>query len=656
MKLGVDYYPEQWPEDRWATDAKMMAELGLTYVRLGEFAWSLLEPADGQFDFSWLERAIAILANENLKIIVGTPTATPPPWLTSQTDIVQRNVDGLPWSPGTRRHACANNPDYRRYSQRIVTELLQRIGDHPAVVGWQIDNEFGCHATGRCYCDHCRAAFQRWLQARYGSLDRLNRAWGTVFWSAVYTDWSQIPLPRTAPAQHNPSLQLDFRRFASDSWVEYQRMQIDLVRRWSSNRPITHNYLGSNEDTCEIDYFDLAADLDFVSWDNYPQGSDGPHHVALNHDMMRGFKQKPYWVMEQQPGVVNWHPYNRPVPPNLVRLWTYQGLGHGAEAVIYFRWRAARYGQEQYHAGLLRQDGSPTGSYREAAHFLRDLAAIPAISRRSAKVAILIDYADWWALQIDPHQHDFSYLKVVASIYQDLWAAGISADVIRRTDSIEAYKVVIVPGPNLIDEEQARRWQQFVEQGGRLLVTFRAFVKEQSNIWSDQPLPAGLDTLLGVQIEDYLGLPPDMRGAARNASGGLSFPYWRWAELLRPTTGQPLLFYNQFYWRDQVAATQNEVGQGIAVYVGCWFEHMLPQTIWEELGLDELALPFTLPNDVEAIAIDFADGAEGVLLLNHNAEPKSVHLHRPVVSLLLNLPPTTLITVQPRDVAVLRYQ
>ncbi|MCB0224981.1 MAG: beta-galactosidase, partial [Anaerolineae bacterium] len=184
MKLGVDYYPEQWPEDRWATDAKMMAELGLTYVRLGEFAWSLLEPADGQFDFSWLERAIAILANENLKIIMGTPTATPPPWLTSQTDIVQRNVDGLPWSPGTRRHACANNPDYRRYSQRIVSELLQRIGDHSAVVGWQIDNEFGCHATGRCYCDHCRAAFQRWLQARYGSLDRLNRAWGTVFWSA----------------------------------------------------------------------------------------------------------------------------------------------------------------------------------------------------------------------------------------------------------------------------------------------------------------------------------------------------------------------------------------------------------------------------------------------------------------------------------------
>lgn len=655
MKLGVAYYPEQWPTERWAIDAKMMAKLGLTYVRLGEFAWSLLEPAEGQFDFSLLDEAIPVLAGEGLQIVLGTPTAAPPPWLTSKVDILPRNADGLALVPGTRRHVCANNPDYRHYSKRIVTALAQHFGQHPAIAGWQIDNEFSCHSTGRCYCEHCRLAFQQWLRAKYNTLEQLNQAWGTIFWSSIYTDWSQIPLPRTAPAPHNPSLQLDFRRFASASWVKYQRLQIDILRRYAPNCPITHNYMGSNEDSADIDNFDLAADLNFVSWDNYPQGSIGPHHVAFNHDMMRGFKRKPYWVMEQQPGVVNWHAYNRPVPPNLVRLWSYQGFGHGAEAVVYFRWRAARYGQEQYHTGLLRQDGIPTRAYREVERLARELTRIPTFNPKPAQVALLIDYADWWALQIDPHQQDFSYLQVVLSIYQDLWAAGIAVDVIHRTEEIDSYKVVIVPSPNLIDVDQAQHWQRYVENGGGLMVTFRAFVKEPTNIWTDKPLPAHIDTLLGVRIEEHLGLPPDMRGAARNATGSLSFPYWRWAELLQPTTAQPLLFYNQFYWRDQVAVTEHKVGQGVAVYVGCWFEHMLPQTVWQSLGLDELALPFNLFTEIEGIAIDFADGSEGLLLLNHNAEPKTIHLHRPATNFLLNLPPSQLITIQPRDVVILQF-
>ncbi|MCB0209851.1 MAG: beta-galactosidase [Anaerolineae bacterium] len=655
MKLGVDYYPEQWPRERWATDAKMMAHLGFTYVRIGEFTWSLLEPADSEFDFSLLSKVIELLDGEGLHVILGTPTATPPPWLTSRVDILLRNADGLPLGPGTRRHGCANNPAYRYYSQRIVTEMANHFGSHPAVAAWQIDNEFSCHSTGRCYCDHCRETFQQWLRDKYSTVEALNMAWGTVFWSAIYTDWSQIPLPRTAPAQHNPSLQLDFRRFASDSWVNYQRMQIDIVRRYAPDVPITHNFMNSNEDAAETDNFNLAADLDFASWDNYPQGSIGPHHVAFNHDMVRGFKQKPYWVMEQQPGSVNWHPYNRPVPPNLVRLWTYQGFGHGAAAILYFRWRAARFGQEQYHTGILRQDGSPAQAYREVEQITRERTKIPAFSPKPAQVAILIDYADWWALQIDPHQQDFSYLRVVLSIYQDLWARGVSVDVINRSDNINAYKIVIVPCPHLIDTDQVNHWQHYVENGGRLMVTFRAFVKEPSNIWSDKPLPAHIDALLGVRIEEYMGLPPDMRGAARNATGSLSYPYWRWAELLTPTTSQPILFYNQFYWRDQVAATKNEVGQGVAIYMGCWFEHMLPQTVWEAIGLEEAALPFNLPEDVEGIAIDFENGQEGLLLLNHNSEPKTVHLHRPATALLLNLPPTQLVTLPPREVAILQF-
>src|SRR5262245_41751937 len=214
MKLGVDYYPEQWPEERWPVDARLMATLGLTYVRIGEFAWSLLEPEEGQFDFTWLDRAIATLQGEGLQVVLGTPTAAPPPWLTTRYDIFQRDQHRLVRGPGSRRHACANNADYLRHTRQIVTALAQHFGQHLAVIGWQIDNEFSCHDTARCYCDSCQVAFQQWLQERYQSLEQLNTAWGTCFWSAIYTDWSQIPLPRSSPAQQNPGLQLDFRRFS----------------------------------------------------------------------------------------------------------------------------------------------------------------------------------------------------------------------------------------------------------------------------------------------------------------------------------------------------------------------------------------------------------------------------------------------------------
>jgi beta-galactosidase len=414
--------------------------------------------------------------------------------------------------------------------------------------------------------------------------------------------------------------------------------------------------MGSGEgEADQQDYYDLAAELDFVSWDNYPQGSLGPEHVALNHDMMRGFKRKNYWVMEQQPGVVNWHPYNRPTPPGLVRLWTYQGFGHGAEAVVYFRWRAGRFGQEQHHMGVLRHDGSPTRLYYEAGQVVQELKRLPAFTRRPAQVALLFDYADWWTIQIDPHQQDFSYLKLARDIYRDLWVAGVAVDVIRRGESLDSYKVVIAPSPILINEGEARQWQRFVEKGGRLMMTFRAFMKEASNIWTDQPLPAHLTSLLGMKVEEHLGLPPDMRGAARTEDGKLGFPYWRWAEILTPTAAQPLLFYNQFYWRDRVAATKNEVGDGVAVMVGCWFEHMLPVPVWQALGLDEFAAPFKLPPDVEAIPVEFETSENGWLLLNHNPEPALVHLQQPAAELLLDLPPTRLVTLQPRGVGVVRF-
>lgn len=627
MKLGVDYYPEHWPESRWEQDAQMMAELGLKLVRVGEFAWSLLEPEAGRYDFAWLEKSLDILHKHGLQVLMGTPTPTPPPWLTSQHDLLQRDENRIPLQVGSRRHVCANNPMYQAKSREIVTAVATYFAQHPAIIGWQIDNEFGCHDTTRCYCDHCRTAFQNWLRAKYGTLDNLNQAWGTIFWSAIYTDWTQIPLPWRSSAQQNPSLQLDFRRFSSDSWVSYQKLQADILRQiCPSNHLLTHNFMGIEDGMVEQqDYFALAQDIDVVSWDNYPQGAIDDIHVALNHDMMRGFKGgKPYWVIEQQPGVVNWDVYNRPVWPGQVRAWSYQGFGHGADTMVFFRWRAVRYGQEQYHMGVLKQDGSPTRLYGEAKQMAQELQAVQ-WHKRPSRVALLYHFSDWWAIQIDPHQGDYRYHRLAYDLYKQLWKKGIGVDVLDRgaNNDLSQYDLVLVPSPILIDEAEAQSWQTYVHNGGKLVMTMRAFCKEQGSNWTDQPLPAHLQGLLGVNMEEYLAIPPDMQPQA----GGL--PYHLWAELLRPTTATPLMKYDDQFWAGETAVALQTHQAGQVLTLGCWFENApLPPVAWQALNLNALAVPFTLPEWVECNPIEFADGSEGYQLINHNKE-RAVTLHLP---------------------------
>lgn len=301
--LGVDCYPEQWPEQRWPEDAQLMAEAGFNVVRLAEFAWSKMQPQEGHYDFEWLDRAIALLASHGMRVVLGTPTASPPPWLmTRYPEIFRVREDGVPVTFGNRREYCPNHPVYHDHRRRIVTRMAERYANHPHVIGWQIDNEFG----DRCYCPFCASAFHAWLRRRYQTLDALNGAWGTTFWSHVYGDWAEIPLPLSSAGAPNPGLALDFYHFASDSYVAYQQLQLAILREYCPSHFVTHNFMGFGYD--RIDYFDLARDLDFVSWDNYPrtqwsmQADVDPSQAALAHDTMRGLKRRNFWVMEQQAG------------------------------------------------------------------------------------------------------------------------------------------------------------------------------------------------------------------------------------------------------------------------------------------------------------------------------------------------------------------
>jgi beta-galactosidase len=406
--FGVDYYPEHWPEDRWSEDARLMADAGFNVVRMAEFAWSKLEPADEakpggeRFDFNWLDRAISILYAHGIYTVLGTPTASPPAWLMlSNPELFRVRNDGRRATFGNRREYCQTNPLYHQRSTQIVSAMAEHYASHPAVIGWQIDNEFG----ERCYCPVCQAKFQGWLKVRYHTLDELNARWGTNFWSHTYNQWDEIPVPVTTGGSPNPGLALDFARFTSDSYVAYQQIQVDILRGKCPNHFITHNFMSFGYEG--LNYYDLAKTLDLVAWDNYPVGfwqPDKPDSIspALGHDTMRGLKQQNFWVMEQQAGPSGWEIISPSPRPGELRLWAYQGIAHGADSIVFFRWRTARHGTEQYWHGLLDHNGRPGRRYAEIKRMGGEIQKIGKIIEGAnihAKVAMLHSYDSRFGFQ-----------------------------------------------------------------------------------------------------------------------------------------------------------------------------------------------------------------------------------------------------------------
>ena len=578
MKFGVCYYPEQWPEARWPEDGRLMVAAGLEMVRLAEFAWAKLEPAEGQFDWNWLDRAIAVLSQAGLKIILGTPTAAPPAWVShTYPQILHVDRNGRPRNHSTRRHYCPNNPRYRQLSLNIVSQLAQQYASHPQLIGWQIDNEFGGGKTAHCYCPNCLVAFQNWLQNKYGTLEILNEAWGTVFWSQHYNAWQQIPLPDDRVDKANPSHELDYFRFASDSMVAYQQLQIDCLRaNGIGEQFVTHNLMGLFRD---LNQFDLAAGLDFVTWDNYPTGNPDrwrpqlyppgitepavyaadvgePIITGMAHSLMAGLKQRPFWVMEQQCGHINWGEVNPGIRPGNIRLWTWHALAMGAEAVIFFRWRASLFAQEQYHSGLLDHNGRPAVGYADmlkmntgritiGPHTLPEREGMAQIATQPLKneVAILTDYDDLWAIQLQPHRHDFDYWRLTFVYYQALQRLGLGCDLVSEQADWSAYKLLIVPTAHLMNQARLERFRVYCAAGGQLLLGVRSGFKTASNLVTDLPLPGLLADLVGATVVDWQSLPAGASRQLYSPIPGLAGPAGYWLETLQPHSAQVLADY-----------------------------------------------------------------------------------------------------------------
>lgn len=519
--LGTCYYPEHWPRDIWQDDARRMAQAGLSWVRIGEFAWSRLEPVPGQYDFDWLDDAIAILGDAGLKVVLGTPTATPPRWMLDRhPDMLAVDVEGRPRKFGSRRHYCFSHEGYRVECAAIVARLAERYGRNPHIAAWQTDNEYGCHDTVLSYSAAARDAFRDWLRQRYGTIEALNTAWGNVFWSMEYDDFSQIDLPNLTVTEANPAHWLAFRRFSSDQVASFNRLQVDILRD-HSDAPLLHNYMGRET---RFDHFRLGEDLDIASWDSYPLGfledrvgadadrqrrfarQGDPDFQAFHHDLYRAVGKGRWWVMEQQPGPVNWAPTNPPPLPGMVRLWTWEAFAHGAEAVCYFRWRQAPFAQEQMHAGLLRPDSADAPAMAEVQQIVTELQDAPEVEPSRAPVALIFDYDADFAWTTQPHGDGLSYFDLVFEVYRALRGLGLSIDILPAgAGTFAGYGLILAPGLMHMD---AALKQALADSGAQVVLGPRSGARD-AEMTIPVPLPPAIPGL-DVTVTHVESLRADM--------------------------------------------------------------------------------------------------------------------------------------------------
>ncbi|MGJ0507209.1 MAG: beta-galactosidase [Methylocystis sp.] len=596
-KLAVCYYPEHWPEDRWREDARRMRELGLSFVRIGEFAWSRLEPAEGVYDLDWLQRAIEVLHEAGLGVVLGTPTATPPRWLVGKMpDMLAQDKEGRPRAFGSRRHYCFSHEGYTGECARIVTVLAERFGRHPAVVAWQTDNEYGCHDTVESYSPAARVAFQKWCARKHNDIAALNRAWGNVFWSMELSAFDEIGLPHLTVTEPNPAHVLDFRRFSSDQAIAFNRRQVEIIRRFSPGRAILHNFMGAFD---AFDHYGLSKDLDAAAWDSYPLGFlersrrddafksrymrvGDPDFQAFHHDLYRACGRGRWWVMEQQPGAVNWGAWNPAPAPGAVRLWTHEAFAAGAEVVSYFRWRQAPFAQEQMHEGLLLPNSEPNAACGEIARVMRDLASCGPFPKTSrADVALVFDYESAWAWAIQPQGRDFSYFDLVFDVYRALRRAGASIDVVPpEPDAVKDRRLILAPGLFAPRESFVAALETC---GAVILLGPRAGSKTVDfQIPPDLP-PGPLRRLVDVSVTRVESLRPGAEVAIGDAG-----VFHRWREFLK-LGGAAAAELRAVDGETALARSEN------AFYLAGWPDERLMDAVlrrlFESAGLTGLRLP-----------------------------------------------------------------
>jgi beta-galactosidase len=617
---GGDYNPEQWPEETWAEDVALMRTAGVNLVSVGIFSWALLEPREGEFEFGWLDRLLDLLHENGIRVDLGTPTASPPAWFFRtypDSRVVTR--DGTTLEFGSRGMAAPSSPAYRRAATRIAATLAERYGRHPAVVLWHVHNEYGAPVSDD-YSGHAQRAWGLWLRARYGTLERLNEAWGTRFWGQVYGEWEHVGVPSATPTVANPAMRLDYARFTDAMLRECFTAERDAIRA-HSDVPITTNFMAA---ACpSTDLWAWAREVDVVSNDHYLTAADPRAHVglAMAADLTRSVAGgKPWLLLEHSSSAVNWQPRNVAKRPGEERRNALSHLGRGADGILFFQWRASRSGAEKFHSAMLPHAGPRSRVFREVCELGADLGRLAEVrgSRTRADVALLWDYESHWAqgLEWRPSE-DASHRERTEAFYDRLWRDGLTADFAHPAQDLSGYRLVVAPASYLLTAAAADNLTRYVEAGGTLLVSYFSGVVDEQDRVHDGGYGAPLARALGMRVEEFLPLRDgETLGLVGLASGGAPVPGDVWADDVTLEGADVVATYDGGPKPGGAAVTRHRLGAGTGWYVstrlGVDALSALMARVYDDAGL----APSGLADELEVVQRQGED-AVFTVALNH---------------------------------------
>ncbi len=663
MPYGGDYNPEQWTEDVWEEDMKLLPAAGIDTVTLNVFSWASLQPDETTYDFSTLDRIVDMVTDKKMNICMATATAVHPAWMARKyPDILRVDYEGRKRKFGGRHNSCPNSPTYRKYSVRLASKLAEHFAGQKNIIVWHVSNEY----SGDCYCENCEKAFRGWLQERYGSLSAVNKAWNTAFWGHIFYDWDDIVLPDLR-SEHFcgertmfQGISLDYRRFMSDSILDCYKLERDAIRAVIPDAVITTNLMGFFKG---LDYFKWAKEMDFVSWDNYPSNGDSHTRIAMAHDLMRGIKGgDPFCLMEQTPSVTNWQQYNALKRPGVLRLWSYQAVAHGSDTIMYFQMRRSIGACEKYHGAVIDHVGTGnTRVYREVSelgHELEKIGTQIMETRTSSDIALVMDWDNWWAVEYSAGPScDLKYIEEFYRYYDALRGMNYNVDIISPDMDMSAYKVVIAPVMYMVKTGNDEIIRKYVRDGGIFVTTFFSGYVQENDLVITGGYPGKLRDTLGIWVEEEDALPS---GAANNFTyKGKNYPASLICDLLHLEGAEQIDDggYGEDFYAGMPVITKNSFGEGSAYYVATASNDQFYRTFLSDICADQGISPvMELPDKVEATSRE-RDGEKYIFVMNHNPHACDITIPWNCTDLLTghNLSPGGM-AIEKYDVKILKVE
>jgi beta-galactosidase len=664
IPYGGDYNPDQWPQESWAEDMKLLKQARVNFLTLPVFSWAKLQPSESVYEFGWLDEILDQVADNGIKVCFATPTAAQPAWMSRQyPDVLPVDVQGRKRVHGKRVNFCPNSATYRRFAAAIAQKMASRYKDHPALAMWHVANEYGT----MCYCETCATAFRGWLDNRYGSVERLNERWNLAFWGHTVYSWDDV----TVPSQLNdddtcsPSKSLDYLRFMTDSTIGCFLNECEVIREVSPAVPVTTNISGFIK---KLDQSRIAAHVDVVGWDNYPSPDDDPSTIALKHDIMRGLKNgAPFFMVEQSPNQQNWQPYNVLKRPGEVRRLSYQALGRGSDAVLFFQMKANRGGVEKLHGAFISHAGrADTRTYREMATLGAELEKLGGRftgATTPARVAMLFDWDNWWAIELSSGpSRDLRYFEQINKYYAALYRRNIAVDLVRPTAELSGYDLVVAPVLYMLTNEVADNVETFVSAGGTLLTTFFSGVVDENDLVTVEGMPGRLRPIAGVWAEEIDALPPGKSNtillASPLASAGSgdesSYSCGQLCEIIHSEGAQVMATYGEDFYAGSPCLTRNSHGKGLAYYVATDGDERFVQDLLDHICAEKGVNGVLTSSAGVEVSLRCREGTDYIFITNHTEHDGTVTLpDGNYTNLLTGRPEAGSVTVGAGDVCVL---